>query len=517
MRLAGGLSAAGDIGWAQLLSLQDTSDVLVMPLPHTPDFQQVFEKSPDACLVAVPDADFTLVAVSDAYLHATGMAREGILGRPFSEVLTQSPLHASLERVMATRAADTVTAHVAGRYWSLTTTPVLSSQGEVLYLIHQMEDVTEQREAHAAAEQVALHAAILQAILQAIPDALYVGDATGIKLVNAAALEMLGFRSLEELNQNIATLGERLQNRSVEDGHRLAVEEEPFMRALHGELVVQEVRSHHLETGKDVVVRCAASPIRLGDSIIGAVAVNTDHTSMKCAEQKLRRTAEFRERLLGIVSHDLRNPLNAILLSAHELLHAGSMTLHDVKCVRRVVTSAERMERMIADLLDFTRGRLGSGIPTVPRPANLRRICQHVLEELGAGNPQRELRLRARGDCHGEWDPDRLAQLLGNLGKNALDYSPKESPVDFMLRDEGDTVRLEVHNGGPPIPEDQLPHIFDPFRRAHGGSSSGLGLGLYIVALIARAHGGRVGVRSTGAEGTTFSVWLPRSAPAWRR
>jgi PAS domain S-box-containing protein len=496
------------------LNRQDTSDVPAMLLPHTPDFQQVFEKSPDACLVAVPDADFTLVAVSDAYLHATGKAREGILGRPFFEVFTQSSLHASFERVMATRAADTVTVHLEERYWSLTTTPVLSSQGEVLYLIHRMEDVTELREAYAAAEQVALHAAILQAILQAIPDALYVGDATGIKLVNATALEMLGFRSLEELNQNIATLGERLQNRSVEDGHRLAVEEEPFMRALHGEPVVQEVRSRHLVTGKDVVVRCAASPIRLGESIIGAVAVNTDHTGLKCAEQKLRQTAEFRERLLGIVSHDLRNPLNAILLSAHALLNSGCVPPHHLKCVHRIVTSAKRMERMIADLLDFTRGRLGSGLPMTPRPANLRHICQHVLEELGAGNPQRELRLSARGDCQGEWDPDRLAQLLGNLGKNALDYSPEESPVDFVLRDEGDTVCLEVHNGGPPIPEDQLPHIFDPFRRAHRGSHSGLGLGLYIVDQIARAHGGRVTVRSTGAEGTTFSVRLPRATPS---
>jgi signal transduction histidine kinase len=135
-----------------------------------------------------------------------------------------------------------------------------------------------------------------------------------------------------------------------------------------------------------------------------------------------------------------------------------------------------------------------------------------VLEELEAGNPQREFRLSAKGDFQGEWDPDRLAQLIGNLGKNALDYSPEDIPVECVLRDEGDTVCVEVHNGGAPIPEELLPHIFDPFRRAQGGPSSGLGLGLYIVDHIARAHGGRVEVHSTQAEGTTFRVWLPRSA-----
>jgi signal transduction histidine kinase len=248
------------------------------------------------------------------------------------------------------------------------------------------------------------------------PDALYVGDATGIKQANAAALEMLGFRSLEELNQNIATLWERLQNRSIEDGHRLAVEEEPFMQSLQGVPVIREVRSRHLLTGKDVVVRCAAAPVRIGEGIIGAVAINTDHTGLKHAETELRRTAEFRERLLGIVSHDLRNPLNAILLSANALIRSDGVAPHHLKSVRRIVTSAERMERMSANLLDFTRGRLGSGIPVTPQPANLRHICQHVLEELEAGNPQREQRLRARGDFRGEWDPDRLAQLLARRG-----------------------------------------------------------------------------------------------------
>ncbi|WP_051256420.1 PAS domain-containing sensor histidine kinase [Cystobacter fuscus] len=372
-------------------------------------------------------------------------------------------------------------------------------------------DITERK---CAARELARNAAILEAIIQSIPDALYVGDATGIRLANTPALEMLGFESLAELNQHVATLGDRLQNRSAEDGHRLTMEEEPFMRAIHGQPTTQEVIVRHLLTGKDMVVRCAAAPVRMGEDIVGAVAVNTDVSDRKRAETELRQAAEFRERFIGIVSHDLRNPLNAILLSVNAMMRSDREVQHHVKAVRRIANSAERMGRMIGDLLDFTRGRLGGGIPINPRPANLLAICRQVVEELEVGNPQRQLRLSMAGNFQGEWDPDRLAQLLGNLGKNALDYSPEGLPVDFVLRDGGETVCVEVRNGGAPIPPDLLPLIFEPFRRATDGGhpTSGLGLGLFIVQQIARSHEGLVEVRSTEAEGTTFTVLLPRYA-----
>ncbi|MCP3164376.1 ATP-binding protein [Myxococcus sp. QH3KD-4-1] len=554
-----------------------------MPPSPPPDFQQLFEQLPGAYLVALPDADFTLMAVSDAYLRATGTTREDLLGHPLLELFPDNredpnaagvhDLRASLERTLTTRAPDTMAvrkhdlqrpeAEGGGfeeRYWRPLTTPVLSPEGEVRYLLHRLEDVTDfvrlSREHTAAlqgrtteakgesphraqtlqadnqelratqerllterthtAEEMTRDAAILQAILQAIPDGLYVGDATGIKLANRPALEMLGFQSLEELNQNVASLGERLQNHSAEDGHRLAPEEEPFMRAFRGKATTQEVRARHLLTGRDVVVRCAAAPVCIGDDIIGAVAVNTDITERKHIEEELRQTAEFRERFLGIVSHDLRSPLSAILLSSNALMRSEDIIPKHLTAVRRIALSAERMERMISDLLDFTRGRLGGGIPISPRPANLRALCQQVREELEIGHPQRALRLSVHaGHFRGEWDADRLTQLLGNLGKNALDYSPTDTPVDFVLRDEGEQVCVEVHNEGPAISPDLLPHLFEPFRRAtdKGHPTSGLGLGLFIAQQIVRAHGGHVEARSSQEEGTTFTLWLPRSVP----
>jgi PAS domain S-box-containing protein len=246
---------------------------------------------------------------------------------------------------------------------------------------------------------------------------------------------------------------------------------------------------------------------------LGLGGVVVEITDRKRAEEELRQTAAFRERFLGIVSHDLRTPLNAILLSAGRLLHSEAVEKHHLKAVRRITTSAERMGRMISDLLDFTRGRLGGGIPIHPRPINLRHLCRNVMEELEAGHPERELRLAAEGRFQGEWDPDRLAQAFGNLGKNALEYSPKGTPVDFVLRDEGDTVSLAVHNEGPPIPAERLSSLFEPFQRAveHRVSSGpGLGLGLFIVQQIVTSHGGTVEVRSSEAEGTTFTVRLPR-------
>ena len=555
-----------------------------MPPSPPPDFQQLFEQLPDAYLVALPDADFTLVAVSDAYLRATGTTREDLLGRPLFELFPdnrQDPnavgvreLRASLERTLTTRAPDSLAVRkhdlqrpeaegggLEERYWRPLTTPVLSAEGEVRYLLHRLEDVTDfvrlsrehtealygsavegesphRTQALQAAnqelranqerllterthttEEMTRDAAILQAILQAIPDALYVGDATGIKLANSPALKMLGFQSLEELNQNVASLGERLQNHSAEDGHRLTPEEEPFMRAFRGKATTLEVRARHLLTGQDVVVRCAAAPVCIGDDIIGAVAVNTDITERKRIEDELRQTAEFRERFLGIVSHDLRSPLGAILLSSNALMRSEDIIPKHLTAVRRIALSAERMERMISDLLDFTRGRLGGGIPIIPRLANLRALCQQVREELEIGHPQRALRLNIHaGQFQGEWDADRLTQLLGNLGKNALDYSPADTPVDFVLRDEGEQVRVEVHNEGPAISPDLLPHLFEPFRRAtdKGHPTSGLGLGLFIAQQIVRAHGGQLEARSSQEEGTTFTVWLPRSVPVSR-
>ena len=230
-------------------------------------------------------------------------------------------------------------------------------------------------------------------------------------------------------------------------------------------------------------------------------------------EDALKR-AEFEQHLVGIVSHDLSTPMLAIGLGAQLLLSDAALTPRQRRTVERIHGSSERARRMTRDLLDFTHARLGGGLRVHPRPMDLHELARGAVEELATAHPERKLERVHSGDGSGEWDADRLTQLLTNLVTNALAYSPPEAPVRVETREEGDSLRLSVH-GGRPIPAHLIPRIFQPLERGEerGGGRS-IGLGLFIVDHIARAHGGTVTVHSTEEEGTTFSVRLPRRAGA---
>jgi signal transduction histidine kinase len=232
-------------------------------------------------------------------------------------------------------------------------------------------------------------------------------------------------------------------------------------------------------------------------------------------ERLLQERADFEQQLLGIVSHDLRTPLAAITMAATILLRRPDLEERLRNPLGRIFSSAQRAIRMVGDLLDFTQARLGGGLPIHPAPLDLHDLARQVVEELQLSHPERALRVEARGDAHGTWDSDRLAQVLGNLLGNALHYSPTEASVQVRTRGEEDAVLLEVHNTGAPIPAELLPRIFQPMQRGHGDNGRtrrSVGLGLYIVRHIVEAHGGTVSVESTAEAGTTFTVRLPRHA-----
>ncbi len=217
--------------------------------------------------------------------------------------------------------------------------------------------------------------------------------------------------------------------------------------------------------------------------------------------------------VLGIVGHDLRNPLGAVHMSAALLQKRGGLAGWQAQTVERMRSSAGRMARIIADLLSYTRTRLGSGLPIVRRPARLDEIVARVVDELRAANAGRQIEIAAEGDLSGEWDPDRLEQVASNLVSNAVDHGDPAAPVRVELAGEPDAVVLRVRNAGPHLPPEVLSHLFEPFSRGPDEKSrkaSGLGLGLYISREIVRGHGGDIGAVSNGE--TIVTVRLPRRA-----
>jgi PAS domain S-box-containing protein len=242
-----------------------------------------------------------------------------------------------------------------------------------------------------------------------------------------------------------------------------------------------------------------------------------DVSERKQAEEERRRRSEFEQQLIGIVSHDLRSPLQTILLGTQMLLRRDELDARTTKAVNRIQTATERAARMVRDLLDFTRARLGGGLPLVRAAADLHQVAHGVVEEAQAAHPERVLVVEARGDGAGAWDVDRLHQLLTNLVANAVAYSPPDSPVRVCTAGEGEEVALQVHNAGAPIPPALLPHLFEPLTRGVEGighAERSVGLGLYIVDQVVRAHGGAISVTSTAEAGTTFTVRLPRRPAA---
>jgi signal transduction histidine kinase len=215
-----------------------------------------------------------------------------------------------------------------------------------------------------------------------------------------------------------------------------------------------------------------------------------------------------RDRAIGVLGHDLRNPLAAIRMGLQLLFQSQSLSARDRGRVERMMGTADRMHDMIRDLLDFTRTSVGT-FPHHPVATDLRRLCDAAVDELRAVHPERTITVEVSGDLTGVWDPDRLKQALLNLLGNAIDHG--DGPVGIRIEGAGQDVVLSVHNDGEPIPASVLPVLFEPFRRGDG-SPHGLGLGLYIVREIVRSHGGAIEVRSTAAEGTTFVSRWPRNA-----
>ncbi|NVZ23796.1 GAF domain-containing sensor histidine kinase [Pseudomonas costantinii] len=225
--------------------------------------------------------------------------------------------------------------------------------------------------------------------------------------------------------------------------------------------------------------------------------------------QEERGTAELREQFIAVLGHDLRNPLFAINFGAERLLRKHPDPATDL-LVRHILASGRRASQLVEDVLDFARGRMGSGIPLHLNDCqDLQEAFQHVVSEVQSVHPHRLIHADI-GDLRGvHGDRDRLAQLLSNLVANAIHHGRQDGPVEVTARVEHDLFTLTVKNSGQ-ISEQALPRLFQPYSRPISDTpQAGLGLGLYIVKQIADAHGGELSVSSTEQHGTLFSFSLP--------
>ncbi|MCY1078119.1 PAS domain S-box protein [Archangium lansingense] len=253
---------------------------------------------------------------------------------------------------------------------------------------------------------------------------------------------------------------------------------------------------------------CTTTDLEVARGVADRAAMALDNARLY---QEAQAAIQEREDLVAIVSHDLRTPLNAIALSATTLLKREDVDERTTKAAHRIHSSADRASRMIRDLLDFNQARM-RGIPVHREPLNLHEHVRRVVAEVRLAWPERRISFQASGDGWGEWDGDRLAQVVTNLVGNALQHSPRSTPVRVSTRSEGEDVLLEVHNEGHPISPEVLPGLFEPYQRGPeaGARQGSLGLGLFITRQIVLGHGGTIDVSSSEEDGTTFTVRLPR-------
>ena len=226
---------------------------------------------------------------------------------------------------------------------------------------------------------------------------------------------------------------------------------------------------------------------------------------------QLAETLRWSELMVAAVGHDLRNPLNAVLMGT-ELIVGSTQDPQTKRIAERVRGSGKRMARMIDQLFDMARARSGGGIAIEREKTQAVELARRVMAELEPIRGQRVVNLHHDAEIEGQWDRGRLEQLMSNLLGNAMRHGAPEAPVDVTIAGDDAGIRIIVHNAGA-IPVDVMPHLFDPFRmgQAPRARTEGLGLGLYITHQIVLAHNGEITVSSTEAEGTTFVVTLPRA------
>jgi signal transduction histidine kinase len=254
--------------------------------------------------------------------------------------------------------------------------------------------------------------------------------------------------------------------------------------------------------------QCAADLVRFNEAIDQATTESISYYS--------KTVDHSRDLFLGVLGHDLRNPIGAMRMSAELIAKIGSLTERQKMLIAQVVTSADRATEILDQLLDLTRARLGSGLHILREEMDMAFVSRQLLGEMRSLHPGRTFTLKISGDTKGHWDKPRLGQVFSNLLGNAVQYGFTDLPIDVTVIGDSKQVSLSVHNEGVPIPKNAIGGIFEAMIRGgtDGIDSTNLGLGLYITKEIVSAHGGTIRVTSSERDGTTFTALFPRGSDA---
>lgn len=265
-----------------------------------------------------------------------------------------------------------------------------------------------------------------------------------------------------------------------------------------------------MECGPELNAQSFEQTLHFNDAI--------DRALSEALARYAREVERSRDMFLAILGHDLRTPLGAIMMTSQYLAAPGIPKQKQDEAVLRLGRSAAAMNAMIKDLLEFTRSRLGGGVPVSPADADVGAVCQAALEEARIAYPRHEMIAESTGGLHAVIDGERMRQVVANLLSNAARYGGREAPITLAAQGELDRIVIEVRNRGPAIPEEVLRVIFNPL--VHVGADDGnqsmppanLGLGLFIAREIVAAHGGDIMATSNDADGTVFRIVLPRTS-----
>lgn len=453
------------------------------------------------CGVALLDRELRPLWVNAALAALSGQEPRAHVGRPLAELWPQVAPALSPLLARALSGEDVAEAPVYGvlapssgeRHLRVGTSPALHGgvlQGVVLWVRDETERVREEqrlreREAH------------MRSLADVACDGHFVHDAGTILEANRAAAHLLGLDSPEQMvGRNLAEWV------APEFRHTVLT---AMSRGVETPYEVMCVR----HDGQRIPLEVLARDVTWEGRRARLVAV-WDISSRKVTEERAARTEHFRDQLLGVIGTDLRTPLQSIQLSTGALQRLGGLEEPQRRLVGHMAQAARRMERMIHELLDFTRERLAGGLVVRPEPGVLDLVVQRVVEERRLAHPGRTLQVECEGDLRGRWDAPRLAQLTDNLLGSVLQHGPEDAPVLLRLSGAVGGVTLCVQNDGLVVPAEEHAALFEPFRRGRAASPDGLGLGLYIARQIALAHGGRLTVESRTGGGVRFLVWLPR-------